>query len=308
MTNLTINDIRLAVAYNKERNSLSGQYPLYPFDTYSPSSVTFAAFTMLYQAQVGLTVDGKFGPETEANYFEQMSADKPPTTPPVNSSGLLEWVEVPATQVDDRGYDHFKVRSDVAEQLQKVSAVLAKCGAVLTSSGGRRRLSAEVGANRSATSFHYTGRAIDLYVYSGMVDPNTDPFVLQYEGNYRVFARCSNPEQIPGVYRVRDGVDIKPATYNHRFGVRGVRLIPTPFLDFTTLMEKYGFFGIDVRESFIKGGPRGGAEWWHFQYERGLQPGITTFGDELLKIYPLSKLEGTAPWRYRDRVFGDNWG
>jgi hypothetical protein len=59
--------------------------------------------------------------------------------------------------------------------------------------------------------------------------------------------------------------------------------------------------------SFFTGGTWLGAEWWHFQYETGLEQGVSSFGNELLKVYDREQLEDTPPWRYRDRVFGVNW-
>ena len=47
----------------------------------------------------------------------------------------------------------------VAERYRAVYAEVRAKGAQLTSSGGKRDLSAAVSTGRSATSFHYTGRA-----------------------------------------------------------------------------------------------------------------------------------------------------
>jgi len=49
------------------------------------------------------------------------------------------------------------------------------------------------------------------------------------------------------------------------------------------------------------------AEWWHFQYVTGLVQGKTTFGQELLRIYPQADLNGKPPWKYRDYIYGINW-
>ena len=70
---------------------------------------------------------------------------------------------------------------------------------------------------------------------------------------------------------------------------------------------KNGFKPIKAKQRFEEGTSMMGAEWWHFQNEQGLIDKVTTFGSELLKIYTQPTLEGTPPWRQRDRVFGINW-
>jgi hypothetical protein len=61
----------------------------------------------------------------------------------------------------------------------RVREKVIDAGGKLTSSGARRSLRAEVGAARSATSFHYTGRALDLFVGSGMENRSRDPYGLE---------------------------------------------------------------------------------------------------------------------------------
>ena len=80
---------------------------------------------------------------------------------------LMAWVRVPADPYRD-GYDRFFLRQDAADAYLRVRDAVLEAGGVLTSSGARRSLNATVGAARSATSFHYTGRALDLFVGSGM--------------------------------------------------------------------------------------------------------------------------------------------
>jgi hypothetical protein len=172
-------------------------------------------------------------------------------------------------------------------------------GARLTSSGGRRDLFAPVTTGRSATSFHYTGRALDLYLYSGMVNPARDPYVLVREDTllHRVYARCDDDQ---AEVRHLTGV----VTYRKRSGQLSV---DGSFIDLTALLERHGFSRISARPSFPLGGSEIGAEWWHFQDETGLVPRRTTFGDELLRVYSRETLERSPPWKYRDHVFGVNW-
>lgn len=91
---------------------------------------------------------------------------------------LLPFERCPADEWGD-GYDRVWLRADAAAAYRRVYAEARRQGTVLTSSGGRRDLNASVGPNRSATSLHYTGRALDLYVWSAMRDPKADPYVAE---------------------------------------------------------------------------------------------------------------------------------
>jgi hypothetical protein len=79
------------------------------------------------------------------------------------------------------------------------------------------------------------------------------------------------------------------------------------FFDLTAMFRNKGFKPIKARPTFEQGSSILGAEWWHFQYEKGLISGGTTFGSELLKVYSRETLDGTDPWMYRDRIYGINW-
>ncbi len=83
---------------------------------------------------------------------------------------------------------------------------------------------------RSATSFHYTGRALDLFVGSGMENRGRDPYIVSYEGDryWRVFARAE----------AGDSMQIEALTYGSRN--RG-RTITGRFIDLTALFEQHGF-------------------------------------------------------------------
>jgi hypothetical protein len=212
---------------------------------------------------------------------------------------------VPAVKWQNSGYEHVSLRSDVAAEYRKVFDAVHTAGGLMTSSGGLRSLNATVTRNRSAVSFHYLGRALDLYIYSGMVDPSSDPYVIEREEarKYRVHARCSkknNPDAtLPPELVVKNAV-----SYSNRTEGREIR---GNFLDLTALFEKHGFQPIKARRRFEEGDSMMGAEWWHFQHTRGLIEGVTTFGYELLKLYSEETLVGTPPWQERDRIFAINW-
>jgi hypothetical protein len=247
-----------------------------------------------WQDAQGLVVDGLVGPITWAAIQEHTDGLAPPGPPPQR----LRWAEVPADEWS-HGYDRFTLRQDVAKAYWKVYRELSAEGGQITSSGGRRRLTAHVGPNRSATSLHYTGRALDLYAYSGMVDPKTDPLVVTADPHEKrcwvVYARIDEGDE----------VELPAITYESR---KKPIKVTGRFRNLTKLFRKHGFERIRARASFLDGGARGGAEWWHFQWEEGLVSGQTTFGDELLRIYTEVELKGTPPWKYRRRVWGENWG
>lgn len=256
-----------------------------------------------FQLQHGLLADGVVGPITlralEEEYRSAMMALVSPGADSLEEAPARLAFERSPADAWGQGYSHVWLRSDVAARYREVYVDAHRRGAKLTSSGGKRELAAPVSAGRSATSFHYSGRALDLFLYSGMVNPSLDPYVVVREEPlvYRVYARC---DEAHAEVQHLDHV----LTYRRRGGELAA---DGAFFDLTALFERHGFRRIRARASFEQGGSEIGAEWWHFQDETGLERGVTTFGDELLRVYARSTLEPTPPWRYRDHVFGVNW-
>lgn len=252
-----------------------------------------------FQEENNLYADGIVGPTTWAALRSALQNHLEEQIQPDISGGhepeRMEWVRVPADAYRN-GYDRFFLREDAAAAYMNVRKVVVEAGGKLTSSGARRSLNANVSASRSATSFHYTGRALDLFVGSGMENRARDPFVMSSDGDryWRVYARADGGEPM----------EIEAVTYGSRS--QG-KTTSGKFLDLTDLFEKEGFARIRARRSFFNGGTWLGAEWWHFQYEVGLESGVSTFGNELLKVYSEDQVKDTAPWKFRDRVFGKNW-
>ncbi len=255
---------------------------------------------ILFQEAEGLYADGIAGPQTLQALDEALRDHVQEMQGLGDSAGespdRLPFVRVPADKYRD-GYDRFFLREDVAAAYQQVRDQVVEAGGRLTSSGARRSLNARVSPSRSATSFHYTGRALDLHVGSGMESPARDPYVITSDGEryWRVYARAEDGE----------AMELDALTYGSR---KRPRKATGRFLDLTALFEQAGFARIRARKSFFDGGTWLGAEWWHFQYEKGLVPRVSTFGDELLRVYDMATLKDTPPWRFRDRVFGVNWG
>lgn len=288
-----------------------------PLDSAEDFDAVTESVVVDFQRAEGLLADGVVGPSTlrllERTYATRLLELNSPGIDalmgtPDRVLGLPDRLileRVPADPTPQGGYDRLSLRSDVAAKYREAYRKVREQGGLMTSSAGLRSLQAPWTRSRSATSFHYLGRAFDLHFFSGMVDPASDPYVVSREqpGRYRVFARCSkanNPDaKLPPAIEVP-----KVVTYKQR--TRGTS-VKGRFLDLTALLKGLGFKPIPARRRFEEGRSMMGAEWWHFQDESGLVEGQSTFGLELLKIYSKATLEGTAPWTNRDRIYGINW-
>jgi hypothetical protein len=213
----------------------------------------------------------------------------------------------------DEGYLRGHLRTDAASSYKLVREEVIAQGAILTSSGMMRSLNAQVTASRSAVSFHYLGLALDLYIYSGMVDPKKDPYVVFRENDrlHRIYARCSKDwtfnSDKPAKMTLPEEKTIKGLAITYKNRDAAEVSLKGRFIDLTAIFEKNGFKRINARKSFYDGDSMMGAEWWHFQYEKALLKNVSTFGNELLKIYAEQTLVGTSPWEQRNRIFGVNW-
>ncbi len=254
-----------------------------------------------FQETEGIYADGNVGSRTlevmEKALLELMlELQSPGVDSLVAHPDRLPFVRCPADRYKD-GYDRFYLRSDVAEAYNSVREQVLEAGGRLTSSGARRSLHARVNPSRSVTSFHYTGRALDLHVGSGMERPKRDPYVIADDNDryWRVYVRAPGGKPM----------EVKALTYRSR--KRG-RTVEGRFLDLTALFKAHGFARIRAHKTYFSGGTWLGAEWWHFQNEQGLEPNVSTFGGELLRVYAKETLRPTPPWRFKDRIFKVNWG
>lgn len=214
------------------------------------------------------------------------------------------------------GLSKFLVAAVSEPKLQQAMDEIRSLGGTVTSSGGIRDLKAPVDKDsRSATSFHYTGRAIDLYIYSGMIDPETDPYVVVNDGSdgiFEIFARTENPGT-PESTRVANKMILLPPPKQK---VPGKKLklkckieqliVKGRFFSVTEIFKKHGFQRIPAKPAFTSD-PGGrlyeAAEWWHFQDEDGLVVGTTTFGELLRQVHTDKELEGTPPFAFKDKVW-----
>ena len=196
----------------------------------------------------------------------------------------LKWVRCPADKFPGRsGYKRTTLREDCAVAYNELYREVHELGGILTSAGGRRSLASGAGPARSKKSMHYTGLAFDMALPTAMHKPDVDPYVIESIGDrrWRVWMRAEQGENMK-----------LDASYVRRKGKKTQLLqkeVEGKFVDFTALALKHGFHSIRGRRSFFKGGSYGGAEWWHFQYEKALTRGVSKFGEELLKVYSLDR-------------------
>jgi peptidoglycan hydrolase-like protein with peptidoglycan-binding domain len=207
------------------------------------------------------------------------------------------WVRPPRTLAnhdpDRDGYNSFNLRDDAAPRYLELRRAVNGAGAIITSSGSFRELTAAVTPGRSATSFHYSGLALDLSTTSGMRDPRVDPFIVTADGDlWRVWARSDQ------------GLEQRLDAVVWANGATRTQTVEARVLDFTALAAGHGFRRIRRRSDFP--GNYLSAEWWHFQCEELLVPWISQFGIELLSLqrYTEAHLQA-APriWENRKKIF-----
>lgn len=251
-----------------------------------------------FQGRKGLTADGSPGPVTnwalQAEFhlaqeklpIERCEADKP---------------------AGSEGFEFLDLRADTAARFRALRDELNVSGGVVTTAGGLRQLSASVGPGRSKTSQHYRGGAFDLALPDGLFHPDRDPYVMSNPGVLRgererwtVYARADDGEEIEldaVCQKAWDSKVIREVTVRGRF------------VNFTELARKHGFQPIRPRTRFVRDGKTVSAEWWHFQDEESLVPGLSQFGIELIRIdgdtYQSDRLDAVHPdlWGERRRVF-----
>lgn len=279
---------------------------------------------LLNEEGFGLVVDGDFGPATE-NAVEayqdgqgllvdgivgrvtwQALLDEVDVAPAwgLGDEYDIEWVgwkKVPCDMTvpgdPNQGYDSTTLRVDVAEAFSRMRMQAIELGAKVTSAGGRRRVTKNANKNQSKKSFHYTGRAHDLALPSGMDDPHIDLYLVEPDPEHPRYWIVWARAEVGGEERFIDA-------WVHALQ-KTVR-VKAMVINFTELAASHGFERIPSRRSYLKSN-YGAAEWWHFQYELGLVPGESTFGEELLKVWRVDDLVGSVPWEHRDAVFGRDW-
>lgn len=280
-----------------------------------------------WQTKAGVYPDGQFGPSSAKTWndwcarkgVEHLQFDlRGSPTDPAEPPARLTWVKCSAKPMPNgHGFNSLWLRSDVAEAYKALDQEVTARGGYLTTAGGKRELDAKTSASRSTKSFHYTGRAFDLAIYSGLGgDPVDLPFLVVREGGTRrwnVWCKVTDPNA-PKAAQV-PVVTLPVSVCFHKRRANGTRFTQLSTVEwtgqafsFTELAGIFGFQPISGRKSFFSGGSYGGAEWWHFQWEEGLTKGVSTFGDDLLKVYTLADCQRFAYWNeVKDAVFGVSW-
>lgn len=211
------------------------------------------------------------------------------------------------------GYGDFRLRPDMAPSYQAVYDRVRALGGMVTSSGAIRYLEASVGPARSPTSLHYTGRALDLFVYTAM-QGEADPYIVVRDGgtdaNPRWHLYCvsttpdtASPLYDPALVQERE----LAAAYWSKTGTLVTRTRRARCFSLTTILRENGWMPIAARASWrdpkVKPGDRYlSTEWFHFQNQSGLVEGKTRFGDELRKVWSAGELATSglalnAVWR-----------
>lgn len=279
-----------------------------------------------WQAAVGLYPDGLFGNGSLAAWNTFCAKKSRPeyilvvavVVPSADPQKLdhLDWVVVKADPLKG-GFSSLTLRSDTAAAYTAVRDEVHRLGGLLTTAGGKRALSSKAGAARSAKSFHYTGRALDLALPTGMCNISTDAYIVVRESmdsrKWRIWAKVMNPAA-PGASSVPT-VTLQActvATKKNTKGVKYTQLSYTPWtgqaFDLTALFAEHGFKPISGRKFFFTGGSYDGAEWWHFQWVTGLVEGRSTFGQDLLRVYSLAECQKFLYWaEENDAVYGEDW-
>ena len=266
-----------------------------------------------FQETQGVYGDGVVGPVTALKFDEAVRVVSPssalawssPARPSTPSAGRLAIVQVPADKMGHRGYESMRMREDVAARYSALRAEALALGGGITTAGCLRQLSSGGSPSQSMTSLHYCGIAWDLSLDSGMQSVS-NRYVITDAGDrrWRVWMRVSAAAAAP--------TTLSAVTCATVGGVTSLQTTKTTghFVDFTAMAERHGFKPIRGRKSFFTGGSYSGAEWWHFQCEGVLTPGVSTFGGELLKIYDEDQIKKTYMGNWptvRDNVWQESW-
>jgi peptidoglycan hydrolase-like protein with peptidoglycan-binding domain len=187
------------------------------------------------------------------------------------------------------GYSQIQLRKDLVDSYTAALQHVHALGGLLTSSGAIRDLTERATAGRSTTSLHYTGRALDLFIYSGM-QGSEDPYLVTRAGGtdanpeWEVFCvskapLTASPLFDPSLIAERDVECVR--------WVRGVgsRTFVRRAVCFslTDVMARHGWAPIPARGAWK--GDYLSCEWWHFQNAAGLVDNASTFGEQLRQVW-----------------------
>ena len=283
-----------------------------------------------FQEKHKLYSDGKAGNDTLEVFntellrhpgFEvhQITPAAPPADP-IDDPDKLSWVGCPANKFEGRGgYTRTTLRSDCAVKYNAFYKEVHQHGGIVTSAGGKRGLTAGGGASQSKKSMHYIGLAFDMALPTGMQHGDgSDPYVVckdpETPRKWIVWCRVLDDNAplageveevtLTGWYMTTQcNSKGKKYTELHSYEWTGRAI------NVTEIAAKHGFVGIRARKSSMTGGSSSGLEWWHWQNDGLLTKNVSTFGQELLKVYDLAFIKKKFRWWDASKgcVFGVSW-
>jgi hypothetical protein len=201
---------------------------------------------------------------------------------------MLALKTVPADHLPG-GFGDFRIREDLIDSYKRVLTQARVLGGIVTSSGALRDLHEPATAGRSRTSLHYTGRAIDLYIESGMRSVDDPYAVVPTVSGSRVTwtvwcesvsPKADDPSFNPALVQE---MELECAIWKAGIGFVTAKRTGR-FFSLTGLFKAAGWQPIPARADWKTNYLS--CEWWHFQNQRGLMNGVTKFGDELRSVWP----------------------
>jgi hypothetical protein len=206
----------------------------------------------------------------------------PLADPPIGFTKIL------ADKLGD-GFGTTSLRADLKSEYNDAMATIKALGGVLTSSGAVRELSAEASAGRSQTSFHYTGRAFDVWIGTGM-QSTKDRYLVQQNGGtdanpeWEILCISETPDESSPLFDASliETREVEFIVWKKGPGITLQKRTVKCF-SLTFVLKKFGWVNIPARTGWKT--EYLSCEWWHFQHHKGLIEGKSLFGDELCAVW-----------------------
>jgi peptidoglycan hydrolase-like protein with peptidoglycan-binding domain len=257
------------------------------------------------QRNSGSSLNGTYGNSTRSGVteFQQIlnaNTNYPQDLPPRRSDGLVDGITVLAMAAAYRNQSRRRSAGDPQKVLIKIldsqnqqkifredagwnfhqfiEEVECNGGIIDLASGGYVALDATrpLRQGTSLTSLHNTGRAGDHNTNAGMQNPQNDRYVIVRDGNndpprWIVWCRCDRQDGSQGQNQQLNG-------WRWAHGNGGsTRAANGFFVNITNIAQNHGIDRISARGTWANSYMA--TEWWHFQYEQGLQN--SSWGQEM---------------------------
>ena len=202
--------------------------------------------------------------------------------------GFVGFAVAPADKYRD-GYSQVQMRKDLVDSYTAALQHVHALGGILTSSGAIRDLGEQATAGRSTTSLHYTGRALDLFIYSGM-QGGEEPYLVTRAGGtdanpeWEIFCVSKAPLTTHPLFDASliAERDVECLRWVEDVGSRTFTRHAVCF-SLTDVMARHGWTPIPARGNWKSNYLS--CEWWHFQNAAGLVDNVSTFGDQLRQVW-----------------------